>query len=173
AHGQQVGHADADEHDPQGREFEQGEANAHGLAAHRVHQQVGRGAHQGAHAGAWDMYDSGIRNFEGAQRLAVRAASTSGRNTATVAVLLTNAASPATSTSITSRNSHCQRIRDSTSPTATSAPLRCSAPLSTNMAATMTVAWLLKPERASGTVITPLTISAVITSSATTSTRSF
>src|SRR5690606_36378849 len=45
--------------------------------------------------------------------------------------------------------------------------------LSTNMAATMTVAWLLKPERASGTVITPLTISAVITSSATTSTRSF
>src|SRR5690606_10810663 len=55
----------------------------------------------------------------------------------------------------------------------TSAPLRCSAPLSTNMAATMTVAWLLKPDRASGTVMTPVSISAVITSSATTSTRSF
>src|SRR5690606_26962219 len=121
---------------------------------------------------ACDMYDSGIRNFDGAQRLAVLAASTRGRNTATVAVLLTNAATLATSTSITSMNSHCQRILDSTSPTATRAPLRCSAPLSTNIAATITVAWLLKPDSASGTVITPVTISAVITSSATTSTRS-
>src|SRR5690606_41485171 len=117
--------------------------------------------------------DSGIRNFDGAQRVAGLGASTRGRKTATVAVLLTKAATPATSTSITSMNSHCQRILDSTSPTATRAPLRCSAPLSTNIAATITVAWLLKPDSASGTVITPVTISAVITSSATTSTRSF
>src|SRR5690606_31061406 len=117
---------------------------------------------------ACDMYDSGIRNLDGAQRLAVLAASTSGRNTATVAVLLTNAATHDTSTSITSRNSHCERIRDSTSPIAATAPLRCSAALSTNIAATMIVAWLLKPDRPSGTVSTPVTTSAVITSRATT-----
>ena len=118
------------------------------------------------------MYDSGIRKREGAQRLAVLAASTSGRNTATVAVLLRKAATQATSSSMTSRNSQWWRIRDSTSPIAATAPLRWSAPLSTNMVATMTVAWLLKPDSPSARVTTPVTTRTVITSRATTSTRS-
>src|SRR5690606_21790011 len=117
----------------------------------------------------WAAYDSGIRNFDGGSLLATAAAMISGRNTATAAVLLMNADTRALSSIITSASSQPQRIRAMVSPSRLSDPLRCSPALSTNIAATVTVAGLLKPDSASSVLTRRRVSRAASTSIATTS----
>ena len=120
-----------------------------------------------------EAYESGISIFEGACRIAVDAAMTRGRKTATMAVLLMKAEVAADRSINTSRNSQGQRIRASISPTPFRTPLCWMPALSTNIAATVIVASLEKPESASRGVTRPSTITVARTSIATTSTGSF
>ena len=74
---------------------------------------------------------------------------------------------------MTSANNQPRRIRASWSPSTAMMPLRFSPALSTNIAATVIVAVLEKPDRASLGDTTPKISSVHSTSSATTSIRSF
>mgnify|MGYP007104205684 CR=1 FL=1 len=60
-----------------------------------------------------EAYESGISIFEGDCRIAVDAAMTKGRKTATIAVLLMKAEVAAASSIITSKKTHGQLIRAS------------------------------------------------------------
>ena len=105
--------------------------------------------------------------------MAVEAASTSGSSTATAAVLFTKAEIGPTTSISSSMNRKPFFTRPNSRPSEASAPVCARPALSTNIAATVIVASLEKPESASTGVTRPSTSRLASTSIATTSTGSF
>ncbi len=101
-----------------------------------------------------DAYESGIKNREAGAPLLALAASTMGRKIATAAVLLMKAeTAQVTAISATTSRNRWPASRPSPGPSHPIAPVCRRPALSTNIAATVSVAGLLKPATPSSIVI--------------------
>ena len=122
----------------------------------------------------WAAYESGISRREGAILRRRAATRTSGRNTATAAVLFMNAEIDPTISIITSSKSAGHSpARDNSRAARSSTPVSRMPAESTNIAATVRVALPLNPESPSCGEISPLSSNTESTSMPTTSTGSF
>jgi len=118
-----------------------------------------------------EAYERGSSNREGLCRAVSESASVSGINSATTAVLFTNADKNAVTSRSATTASHAARRASHSSPRTSQPiiPVRCSPSLSTNIAAIVITASLLNPRSPFSTGTSPLSSSVASRISATTS----